>query len=112
MLEATELTDDSLPGFLSQCGFGYVLCGSHMCRPTLAQARAFGDFFSRLRNKLPLGFVDALCHPSALKRYAVRLLPTILVVRNGRVTDTLEGFHSPEQLEAALGERVELKPAA
>jgi hypothetical protein len=35
------------------------------------------------------------------------MLPTILVVRDGRVTAKLEGFYSHERLEAALAPRVE-----
>jgi hypothetical protein len=84
-----------------------VLFGSHNGKPTLAQAHVFAELWSERHGEIRFGYIDALCHDVAKKGHAVRMLPTILVVRDGRVTAKLEGFHSRQRLEAVLAPRVE-----
>jgi thioredoxin-like negative regulator of GroEL len=102
-----KLDDDTLPGFVAARGLGLVLFGSHNGKPTLAQAHVFADLWADRHRDVRFGYVDALAHEAAKKRYAVRVLPTLLVVRDGRVISKLEGFHDRTRLEAALASRVE-----
>ena len=102
-----KLDDDTLPGFVAGRGVSLVLFGSHNGKPTLAQAHVFAELWADRNAKMRFGYIDALCCEAAKKRYTVRMLPTILVVRDGRVVGKLEGFHARERLEAALEPRVE-----
>ena len=92
-----QLDDETLPAFLTGRGLGLVLFGSHNGKPTLAQARVFDR-----RGPIRLGYIDALRCVAANKSHAVRFLPTLLVVRDGRVLAKLEGFHDRARLDAAL----------
>lgn len=102
-----KLDDDDLPAFIAGRGLGLVLFGSHNGKPTLAQSHVFAELWADRLNDARFGYIDALCYEAAKKDYAVRMLPTILVIRDGRVTAKLEGFHSHERLETALAPRVE-----
>jgi thioredoxin 1 len=105
-----KLDDDTLPAFMSGRGLGIVLFGSHNGKPTLAQSHIFAELWADRFSDIRFGYIDALCSEAARKRHAVRLLPTMLAVRDGRVIEKLEGFHDRERLEAAL--ETQLKPAA
>jgi hypothetical protein len=102
-----KLDDDTLPAFVARRGLGLVLFGSHNGKPTLAQSHVFAELWADRLNDLRFGYIDALCYGAAKKDYAVRMLPTILVVRDGRVTAKLEGFHARERLEGALTQQAE-----
>ena len=102
-----KLDADTLPAFVAGREPGLVLFGSHNGKPTLAQAHVFAELWADRLNDMRFGYIDALCCGAAKKDYAVRMLPTILVVRDGRVTAKLEGFHSRERLEGALTQRAE-----
>ena len=106
-----KLDDDTLSAFVRGRGLGLVLFGSHNGRPTLAQAHVFAELWADRLNDIRFGYIDALCCEAAKKSYAVRMLPTVLVVRDGRVIGKLEGFHDRGRLEAALQPRVEREPA-
>ncbi len=97
-----KLDDDTLGAFVAGRGLGLVLFGSHYGKPTLAQAHVFADLWADRFNDIRFGYVDALCCEAAKKRYAVRMLPTLLLVRDGRAIGKLEGFHDRARLEAAL----------
>ena len=97
-----KLNDETLHHFVGAGGLCVVLLGSHNGKPTLAQAHVFADLWADRHRDIRFGYVDALCCELARKRYAVRLLPTLLVVRGGRVIAKLEGFHNRTRLEAAL----------
>jgi len=102
-----KLDDDTLPAFVAGRGLGLVLFGSHNGKPTLAQSHVFAELWADRLNDIRFGYIDALCCEAAKKHYAVRMLPTLLVVRDGRVIGKLEGFHNRERLEAALEPRTE-----
>ncbi|MFZ2031316.1 MAG: thioredoxin family protein [Vitreimonas sp.] len=102
-----KLDDDALPAFVAGRGLGLVLFGSHNGKPTLAQSHVFAELWADRLNDMRFGYVDALCSEASKKHYAVRMLPTILVVRDGCVVGKLEGFHARDRLEAALEVRVE-----
>jgi len=102
-----KLDDDILPAFVAGRGLGLVLFGSHNGKPTLAQAHVFAELWADRLYDIRFGYINALCCEAAKKRYAVRMLPTLLVVRDGRVVSKLEGFHARERLESALKQRVE-----
>jgi hypothetical protein len=102
-----KLDDETLPAFVAERGLGLVLFGSHNGKPTLAQSHVFAELWADRLNAIRFGYVDALCCGAEKKRYAVRMLPTILVVHDGRVVGKLEGFHARQRLEAALEPRIE-----
>ena len=106
-----KLDDETLPAFVGGGGLRLVLFGSHNGKPTLAQAHVFADLWADRHGDIDFGYVDALCNETAKKRFGVRLLPTLLVVRRGRVIAKLEGFHDRARLEAALSDRLEVEIA-
>ena len=106
-----RLDDETLPGFVRGSGLRLVLFGSHNGKPTLAQAHVFADLWADRHADIRFGYIDALCNEAAKKSFAVRLLPTLLVVREGYVIAKLEGFHDRARLEAALIERIEVELA-
>jgi len=106
-----KLDDETLPDFVRGSGLSLVLFGSHNGKPTLAQAHVFADLWADRHSDIRFGYIDALCNEAAKKRFAVRLLPTLLIVRDGCAIAKLEGFHNRVRLEAALVDRMEVKLA-
>jgi thioredoxin-like negative regulator of GroEL len=102
-----KLDDDTLPAFVAGRGLGLVLLGSYNGKPTLAQSHVFAELWADRFGDIRFGSIDAPSCDTAKKRYAVRMLPTILIVRDGRAIGRLEGFHTRERLEAALEPRIE-----
>lgn len=97
-----KLDDETLPNFMAERGLSLVLFGSQCGGPSLAQSHVFAELWADNPGTLRFGYIDALCNDVARKRYAVRLLPTILAVRAGRVLAKLEGFHARKRLETLL----------
>ena len=97
-----KLDDDTLSAFSARRGFGLVLFGSHNGKPTLAQSHVFAELWADRFKDIRFGYIDALCCGISKKLYAVRLLPTLLIMRDGLVIGKLEGFHNRLRLEAAL----------
>lgn len=54
--------------------------------------------------RLPLTELDAGGRPGLVREYAVRSLPAILLLEDGRIVRRWEGFHSAWEIREALGE--------
>jgi thioredoxin 1 len=106
-----RLTEDSLPNFIAQPGMALVLFGASSGRPTLAQAQECADLWADRAAEIRFGHIDSLAHAAMAKTFAVRALPTMLVLRDGEVIAKLEGFHTRARLESALDARLEARAA-
>ncbi|MBS0386143.1 MAG: hypothetical protein JSS00_12430 [Proteobacteria bacterium] len=74
-----RLDDETFAAFVGGAGRGLVLFGSHNGKPTLAQAHVLADAWADRHSDTRFGYIDALCCELGRKRYAVRLLPTLLI---------------------------------
>jgi thioredoxin-like negative regulator of GroEL len=61
------------------------------------------------RNRLRLTRVDVEEHPDLAARFAIEDVPTLVLVRDGRVVERLEGRASVPRIEAMLEEHLEDK---
>lgn len=51
---------------------------------------------------IPIEEIDAVKHPEYIKKYQLRVTPTILVLVNGEVKARFEGVVHHEELEATI----------
>jgi thioredoxin-like negative regulator of GroEL len=59
------------------------------------------------RNRLRLTRVDVEEHPDLAARFGIEEVPTLVLVRDGRVVERLEGRASVPRIEAMLEEHLE-----
>jgi thioredoxin-like negative regulator of GroEL len=97
-----RLDEESLRQMAEAPGAALVMFGHPTSRPTMAQAQAFAELWADCGEAAQFGYLDALMHEGAARRYAVRALPTTLLFRDGVLAAAFEGFHTRARLEAAL----------
>ncbi len=97
-----RLNEETLRDFIKAPGVSLILFGSNIGRPTLQQATEFAELWAERSVAARFGYIDALMHEAASKLHAIRVLPTILLVRDGTVIQTLRGYNSRAKLRAAV----------
>ena len=107
-----RLNEDTLRDFIKTPGVSLILFGSNIGRPTLEQAHEFAEFWAEHSDDCRFGYVDALINETASKAHGIRVLPTILVVRDGAVVNTLRGYSSRRKMENALAQQPSVSVAA
>ncbi len=79
--------------------FGAPWCGlCQLIQPLLLQ------FHSHYNSQIKLVKVNADENFKLSNTYRLTTLPTLLLVENGKISQRLEGFHSPDQLRLILEE--------
>jgi thioredoxin 1 len=68
------------------------------CGPCKAIAPVLDEIASERADGAVIAKVDVDAHPELAARYGVRSIPTLLVFRNGEVTDTLVGVHPKAEI--------------
>lgn len=80
------------------------------CPPCRAMAPALERIAASFGPGARFGPVDADLHPRLAGRFGVMGLPTLVVLRDGRVIARIHGYRGPERLAADLERALSLRP--
>lgn len=107
-----RLNEETLRDFIKAPGVSLILFGSNIGRPTLQQASEFAELWAERSVEARFGYLDALMCEAATKVYNIRVLPTILLVRDGTVIQTMRGYNSRAKLRLAAQTKISAGLAA
>ena len=97
-----RLNDDTLNAFLDQPGTTILMFGAPSGRPTLYQAEELAVLWAERSGDALFGHIDATSNDVARRDFAVRLLPTTIVLHDGAPVARFEGVQQRWRIEAAL----------
>lgn len=72
------------------------------CGPCRMIAPIVAEIAKEYAGKLKVGKVNVDEEPELAAAFKITSIPTILIFKNGKVTDTVVGYRTKEQLEALL----------
>src|ERR671932_306555 len=88
---------------------------SHRSGPARRMESLIAHFAHKERQRLRVTVVDADTRPDLVRRFAVKTVPTLLLIVDRRIVDRLEGRTSAPQIERMLDGHLaplEVEPAA
>jgi len=97
-----RLNTTTLSDFLSEPGVSAVMFGAPNSEATMDQAIQFADAWLECHDEANFGYIDAFENVAAARRYAVRVLPTTMIVRDGEIVAWIEGRHSSIRATQAI----------
>ena len=97
-----RLNNDTLQGFISEPGVSAVMFGAPDGEATMNQAIDFADAWLANHDDADFGYIDAFANVEAARAYAVRVLPTTMITRNGEVIAWIEGRHASHCITAEI----------
>ncbi len=72
------------------------------CGPCKRQSPMIDELATRMGNKVDIRKVNVDEHMDEAERYGIQVVPTLIIEKDGRVVQTLEGLTSAQTLEAIL----------
>ena len=97
-----RLNTTTLSDFLSKPGVGAIMFGAPHGEATRDQAIQFAEAWLECHDHARFGYVDAFENVEAARSYAVRVLPTTMIVRNGEIVAWIEGRSSSIRVAQAI----------
>jgi hypothetical protein len=97
-----RLNDDTLQPFINERGVSAIMFGATDGEATMAQAIDFADAWLDCHDEASFGYVDALENGAAARAYAVRVLPTTMIARDGEIVAWIEGRHASTVIATAI----------
>jgi hypothetical protein len=97
-----KLNNDTLQGFVSEPGVSAIMFGAPTGEATMDQAVEFAEAWLDCHDDASFGYIDAFDNVAAARAYAVRVLPTTMIVREGEVIAWIEGRHASPRITAAI----------
>ena len=94
-----RLSAETFSSFISEGDIAAVMFGSPTGEATMEQAIEFADTWKRRRD-VGFGYVDAFEQVALTRSFSIRVLPTTLVLRDGKVVARYEGRHSLSVLDS------------
>lgn len=97
-----RLNNTTLNAFLNEPGVSAVMFGAPHGEATMDQATEFAEAWLECHDEANFGYVDAFANVAAARSYAVRVLPTTMIVSNGEIVAWIEGRHSSIRIAQAI----------
>ncbi|WP_395647708.1 thioredoxin domain-containing protein [Terricaulis sp.] len=97
-----RLNTRTLAEFISEPGVAAVMFGAPHGEATMDQAVQFAEAWLECHDAANFGYVDAFESVAAARAYAVRVLPTTMIVNDGEVVAWIEGPHSSIRIAQAV----------
>jgi len=77
------------------------------CGPCKRQGPILEELKRRMGEKIEIRQIDVDQHMDMANRYGIRVVPTLVIEKDGKVVRSLEGVTSDETLESMLARLVE-----
>jgi len=77
------------------------------CGPCKRQGPILEELKRRMGEKIEIRQIDVDQHMDMANRYGIRVVPTLIIEKDGKVVRSLEGVTSAETLESMLARLVE-----
>ncbi len=97
-----RLNNDTLNAFINERGVTAVMFGAPTGEATMDQAVQFADAWLECHDEAHFGYVDAFANVAAARAFAVRVLPTTMIAREGEIIAWIEGRHSSVRIAQAV----------
>lgn len=108
-----RLNTATLSDFLSEPGVSAVMFGAPNGEATMDQAVQFAEAWLECHDEASFGYIDAFENVAPARTYAVRVLPTTMIVSDGELVAWIEGRCSSIRIAQAIaGARRVRQPVA
>lgn len=97
-----RLSNTTLQSFITERGVSAVMFGAPTGESTMAQAIDFADAWLEAHDDASFGYIDAFDNVAAARAYAVRVLPTTMIARDGEIIAWIEGRCSSTRIAQAI----------
>jgi hypothetical protein len=97
-----KLNNDTLQSFIAEPGTAAIMFGAPTGEATMDQAIEFADAWLDCHDDASFGYIDAFTNVAAARAYAVRVLPTTMITRDGEVVAWIEGRHASTRVAAEI----------
>ncbi|MDD3065458.1 MAG: thioredoxin, partial [Endomicrobiaceae bacterium] len=72
------------------------------CGPCKMQHPVLEQFAEEFAGKVKVAKLDVDASETKAREYKIRSVPTLMIFKGGKVVETMLGYHSKEELEAAV----------
>ncbi|MGN0596028.1 MAG: thioredoxin [Ruminiclostridium sp.] len=76
---------------------------ANWCKPCRTIAPVLETVSDELKNRVKVGKINVNDEPDLAEKYHIKSVPTMLLFRNGEVTDAFMGEYNKEQILKVLG---------
>ena len=97
-----RLNNDTLQPFINEPRVSAIMFDAPTGESNMAQAIEFADAWLDCHDEAHFGYIDAFENVAAARAYAVRVLPTTMITRDGEIIAWIEGSHSSAVITAAI----------
>lgn len=98
----TDVTDASIDAFLASSDVAVLELWATWCGPCKIMGPRFEAVAKELQADARFGKVDIDNNPNIVSKYKIRSIPSVLIIKNGRLVDTLVGVQPQEKLAAQI----------
>lgn len=96
---ATHITKDNYQSEIASIGQGLILCHKKLCPHCKNMEKVIEKFMGQ-RAGLTLGLLDSEDEPEALAALGAERVPTIMIIKGGKVVESKTGLMNPKELAA------------
>lgn len=108
-----RLNTATLSDFVGEPGVSAVMFGAPHGEATMDQAVQFAEAWLDRHNEASFGYIDAFENVAAARTYAVRVLPSTMIISDGEIIAWIEGRCSSIRIgQAIAGARRAHQPVA
>lgn len=99
----TELSGSDFDSFVKAHGIAVVDCWAPWCGPCRRMGPIIEELAADLDGKAGVAKLNTDDNQDIAMKYGINAIPTLLVFRDGNLSDTLVGLRPKEDILAALG---------
>jgi hypothetical protein len=98
-----RLNTATLSDFLGEPGVAAVMFGAPEGEASMDQAVQFAEAWLHCHDEASFGYIDAFENVATARAYALRVLPTTMITRDGEIMAWIEGRHASTVIAATIG---------
>lgn len=99
-MNTADLTDADFEGHIAKTEKGVLLFHKKICPHCLNMKKVIEKFVAKEDEALPVMYIDSEENPGAMSGLSVERVPTIIIIKNGKVAARRVGLMNPRQLAA------------
>ena len=102
MMNITEINDGNLEKTISENSKVILDCYAPWCGPCKMLAPVVAEIAEEYAGKVKVGKVNVDEQPELATAFKVNSIPTVVVIRDGKIADVSVGYRPKEQITAML----------